>query len=106
MRTAETVLGIIQERGKRGLPLEEVDRHLYNPDLYLRAYAKLYANNGAMTAGTTTETVDDMALTKIKKIIEDTQQSRGKLKKPDQEEKAGKSRSCISNFSQMTTTVA
>jgi len=70
MRTAETVLGIIQERGKRGLPLEDVYRQWYHPDLYLRAYAKLYANQGAMTAGTTPETVDAMALTKIKKIIE------------------------------------
>ena len=76
MRTAETVLGIIQERGKRGLPLEEVYRQLYNPDLYLRAYAKLYANNGAMTPGTTSETVDAMALTKIKKIIEALREER------------------------------
>ncbi len=70
MRTAETVLSIIQERGKQGLPLEDAYRQLYNPDLYLRAYAKLYANKGAMTPGTTPETVDAMALTKIKKIIE------------------------------------
>lgn len=76
MRTAETVLGIIQERGKRGLPLEEVYRQLYNPDLYLRAYAKLYANNGAMTPGTTSETVDAMALAKIKKIIEALREER------------------------------
>ena len=76
MRTAETVLGIIRERGKRGLPLEEVYRQLYNPDLYLRAYAKLYANNGAMTPGTTSETVDAMALTKIKKIIEALREER------------------------------
>jgi hypothetical protein len=51
MRTAETVLSIIQERGKRGLPLEDIYRQLYNPDLYLRAYARLYANKGAMTKG-------------------------------------------------------
>ncbi|GHO47195.1 maturase [Ktedonospora formicarum] len=76
MRTAETVLSIIQERGKRGLPLEEVYRQLYNPDLYLRAYAKLYANDGAMTPGTTAETVDAMALTKIKKIIEALREER------------------------------
>ena len=37
MRTAATVLNIIQERGKRKLPLEDVYRQLYNPDLYLRA---------------------------------------------------------------------
>jgi len=57
MRTAATVLNIIQERGKRKLPLEDIYRQLYNPLLYLRAYAKLYPNKGAMTPGTTTETV-------------------------------------------------
>jgi hypothetical protein len=47
MRKAETVLNVIQDRGKRGLPLEDVYRQLFNPDLYLRAYAKLYSNDGA-----------------------------------------------------------
>ena len=44
MRTAETVLSVIQDRGKRHLPLEDVYRQLYNPNLYLNAYAKLYSN--------------------------------------------------------------
>ena len=38
MRTAETVLNIIRERGQQGRPLERLYRHLYNRDLYLRAY--------------------------------------------------------------------
>jgi hypothetical protein len=42
MRSAEQVLGIIQERGKRGLPLEDLYRQLYNPHLYLKAYGKIY----------------------------------------------------------------
>ncbi len=46
MRTAIAVLNIIQERGKRKLPLEDTYRQLYNPDLYLRAYAKLYPKIG------------------------------------------------------------
>ena len=70
MRTAETILNIIQDRGKRGLPLDDVYRQLYNPDMYLRAYAKLYKNDGAMTPGTTEETVDGMSMDKIAKIIE------------------------------------
>ena len=70
MQTAATLLAIIRERGKRGLPLEDVYRHLYNPDLYLNAYSKLAQNEGAMTRGTTAETVDDMSLEKIKSIIE------------------------------------
>jgi hypothetical protein len=35
MRDAATVLEIIRERGRRGLPLERVYRCLFNPDLYL-----------------------------------------------------------------------
>jgi hypothetical protein len=62
MRDAATVLEIIRERGKRGLPLERVYRCLFNPDLYLVAYGKLYRNAGAMTPGTTRETVDGMNL--------------------------------------------
>jgi group II intron reverse transcriptase/maturase len=70
MRTAETILGIIQNRGSRGLPLEDMYRQLYNPTLYLTAYGKLYKNAGAMTPGATEETVDGMSLKKIQAIIE------------------------------------
>src|SRR5262245_20649039 len=70
MRIAETILNIIQDRGRRKLPLEDVYRQLYNPDMYLRAYAKLYRNDGAMTPGTTGETVDGMSLDKIERMIE------------------------------------
>jgi retron-type reverse transcriptase len=70
MRTAETILNIIRERGQRGLPVEDLYRLLYNPDLYLRAYAKLNSNTGAMTPGVTKETVDGMSLEKINTIIE------------------------------------
>jgi hypothetical protein len=68
MRTAETVLNIIRERGQQGLPLEKVYRLLFNPDLYLRAYGKLSRNAGAMTPGATTETIDGMSLAKIDAI--------------------------------------
>ena len=70
MRTAETILNIIQDRGKRKLPLDDVYRQLYNPAMYLRSYAKLYKNQGAMTPGITEETVDGMSTAKIAKIIE------------------------------------
>ena len=42
MRTADTILNIIQDRGQRQLPLDDVYRQLYNPDFYLRSYAKMY----------------------------------------------------------------
>src|SRR6266851_2913462 len=70
LQKAETVLSIIQERGKRGLPLTNVYRLLFNPALYLHAYGKIYRNKGAMTKGSTEETVDGMALSKIAAIIE------------------------------------
>jgi group II intron reverse transcriptase/maturase len=70
MQTAEALLEIIHERGKRGLPLERLYRHLFNPELYLRAYGKIYRNDGAMTPGVDAETVDGMSLKKIQAIIE------------------------------------
>src|SRR4051794_14502012 len=70
MRNAKTVLAIIRERGKAGLYLEDVYRQLYNPDLHLRAYGRIYRNAGAMTKGITDETVDGMSQRKIEGIIE------------------------------------
>lgn len=70
MRSAETVLNVIRDRGQRGLPLEKVYRQLFNPELYLRAYAKLYSNDGALPPGTTPETVDAMTRKKIDTIID------------------------------------
>jgi retron-type reverse transcriptase len=71
MQSAETVLGVLRERGRRGLPLEELYRQMFNPQLYLLAYGRIYANKGAMTAGVTQETVDGMSLGKIGRIIDE-----------------------------------
>jgi len=70
MQTAEALLDIYQKRGARRLPLERVYRHLFDPELFLRAYGKIYRNAGAMTKGATTETVDGMCVQKIHGIIE------------------------------------
>src|SRR5690349_9706698 len=70
MRNANTIFTVIRDRGRRGLPLERIYRLLFNRNLYLRAYAKLYPNKGAMTQGTRPETVDGMSLEKIDTIIE------------------------------------
>jgi hypothetical protein len=61
MRNAETVLGVLRERGKRRWPLERIYRLLYNPELYLLAYGRIYSNKGAMTPGVTGETADGMS---------------------------------------------
>ena len=70
MQNAETVLNVIRERGERGLPLENIYRLLYNRNLYLRAYGRIYSNQGATTKGVTAETVDGMSLAKIDRIID------------------------------------
>ena len=70
MRDAKTVLGIIQDRGRRGLPLEDVYRQLFNPDLYLRAYGRIYRNAGATTRRVTRETADGMSQEKIAAVID------------------------------------
>src|SRR5215207_4775089 len=69
MQSAETVLDIIRRRGEKGLPIERLYRQLFNPQLYLLAYGRIYANTGAMTPGVTGETADGMSLAKIGAII-------------------------------------
>jgi group II intron reverse transcriptase/maturase len=69
MQKADVLLDIYRKRGAERRPLERVYRHLFDPELYLRAYGKIYRNAGAMTKGTTEETVDGMDLKTIHKII-------------------------------------
>jgi hypothetical protein len=35
MQNAETVLNVLRDRGRRGLPCNELYRQLFNPQLYL-----------------------------------------------------------------------
>jgi retron-type reverse transcriptase len=70
MQNAATVLDVLRERGRRGLPCTELYRQLFNPDLYLMAYGRIYANHGAMTAGVDGETADGMTLGRIGRIID------------------------------------
>ena len=51
MQNAETVVDILRARGRRGLPCDELYRQLFNPALFLMAYGRIYANDGAMTPG-------------------------------------------------------
>ncbi len=69
MQRAETVLDVIRKRGERGLPIERLYRQLFNQQLYLTAYGKIYRNAGATTKGVNGETVDAMSLEKIDAII-------------------------------------
>jgi group II intron reverse transcriptase/maturase len=76
MQKAETVLSVIQARGQRGLKLERLYRQLYNPEMYLMAYAKLYSNKGALTPGATEETADGMSISKIQRLIDELRHER------------------------------
>src|SRR6476646_8092147 len=70
MQRAKALLDAHQRLGAKWLPLERVYRHLFDPELFLRAYGKIYRNAGAMTKGSTEETVDGMDLKRIHRIIE------------------------------------
>ncbi|WP_406114550.1 reverse transcriptase domain-containing protein [Kitasatospora purpeofusca] len=70
MQSADTVSGILRERGRRELPCNELYRQTFNPQLYLVAYGRIYSNKGAMTPGVIQETVDGMSLDKIGRIID------------------------------------
>ncbi len=74
MQTTDVLLGLLRERGKRGLPLQRIYRQLFNPNLYLTAYGRIYRNAGAMTPGVTEETVDGTSLETFNTIIQAVKQ--------------------------------
>jgi group II intron reverse transcriptase/maturase len=76
MQTTKAYMELLQERGKKGLPLERVYRQLFNKNLDLAAYGKIYRNAGALTPGVTDETPDGMSLKKIDTIIETLRKER------------------------------
>jgi group II intron reverse transcriptase/maturase len=80
MQSAETVLDVLRERGRRGLPLDELYRQLFNPQLYLLAYGRIYSNKGAMTPGADAETADGMSMGKIERIIDALRHERYRFK--------------------------
>ena len=69
MQDAEKVLAVLRERGRKGLPCDELYRQMFNKDLYLLAYGNIYSNKGAMTPGASKETADGMSEEKIEQII-------------------------------------
>src|SRR4029450_12261101 len=51
MQSAEIVVDVLRAHGRRGLPCDELYRQLFNPALFLMAWGRIYANDGAMTPG-------------------------------------------------------
>ena len=95
MQNAETVLEVLRERGRRGLPVEGIYRQLFNPQLYLLAYGRIYSNKGAMTPGPDAETADGMTLAKIERIIDAVRHERYRfrpVRRPYIPKKDGKQR--------------
>src|SRR6201985_498007 len=68
MQNAEAVLAVLRERGRKGLPCDELYRQMFNKSLYLLAYGNIYSNQGAMTPGACDETADGMSEAKIEEI--------------------------------------
>src|SRR6516164_1386776 len=69
MQTDEVVLNVLRERGRNGLPCEQLYRQLFNRDLYFLAYGNIYSNKGSMTPGASEETADGMSEEKIEQIM-------------------------------------
>ena len=68
MQEAAVVLGVLRERGRKGLPCTQLYRQMFNRELYLLAYGNIYSNQGAMTPGASEETADGMSEEKIEQV--------------------------------------
>lgn len=68
MQTTENIIHVMQSLGEKRQKLTRIYRQMYNENLYISAYSKLYSNKGALTQGATDETVDGMNLSKIRKM--------------------------------------
>lgn len=70
MLLADKYLRVVQSRGERALPLNRVYRNMRRRGLFLKAYAKIYANAGATTVGTDPhDTIQGMSVARIDRII-------------------------------------
>ncbi len=71
MLDTQKYLTLVRRRGDAGLELSRVYRNMRRQELFLLAYAHLYANKGAMTPGIAPEgTVDGMSLERIDRLID------------------------------------
>ncbi len=76
MQNAEQILQALHNMGVKRTPLTRVYRSLYSEDVYLKAYAKIYKNAGALTPGTEGETADGMSMAVVRDIIEQMRHER------------------------------
>ncbi len=73
MRDAEKVLAILNRKSTndREYIFENLYRNLNNSSFYLRAYSKIYSNEGNMTAGTDGKSIDGFGMKVINELIEE-----------------------------------
>lgn len=72
MRNSEKVLNSLAVQAEdETYRFEKLIRNLYNPDFYLRAIGKIYANSGAGTVGSDGTSISGFSNKDIDKIIED-----------------------------------
>lgn len=71
MQSAETILSILRQKSIKepNYTFDRLYRHLFNEDIYLRAYQKIYANPGNMTLGIDEENIDGFNKEWVKEII-------------------------------------
>ena len=71
MRNPEKVLNSLSDHSNNSeYKYERLYRILFNRDMYLAAYQKIYANEGNMTKGSDGKNIDGMSLERIDSLIE------------------------------------
>jgi hypothetical protein len=61
----------LRNLSRQGKRINGLYRLMESPDLWLRAYAKVYANNGATTKGVDPITMDGFAIERVENLITD-----------------------------------
>ncbi len=71
MRNPSSVLNSLSEHSKNSYyKYERLYRILFNEEMYYVAYQNIYAKEGNMTPGVSSETIDGMSLSRIEQLIE------------------------------------
>lgn len=70
MREPKRVLNeLTKQSRKEGYHYQRLYRNLYNPEFYLLAYQNIYANQGSLTRGADTITLDGISQMRIDQVI-------------------------------------
>ena len=71
MRSPERVLNSLSEHSKdASYKFERLYRILFNEEMFYVAYQRIYAKEGNMTKGSDGQTIDNMSLKRIEKLID------------------------------------